>query len=73
MFVFPQKARLIKVVVYGRWTSYIYIKLNQEASCNCFQWSREGLEGRDDEDSVTNVQYKSDQNCHYESPLVQQI
>jgi hypothetical protein len=29
-----------------------------------------GLRGRDDEGSVTNVQYKSNQNCHYESSPV---
>jgi hypothetical protein len=28
----------------------------------------EGLRGRDDEDNVNNVQYKSNWNCHYESP-----
>jgi hypothetical protein len=28
-----------------------------------------GLRGRDDGGDVTNVQYKSNQNCHYESPL----
>jgi hypothetical protein len=30
--------------------------------------SREGVEGRDNGGSVNNVQYKSNQNCHYESP-----
>jgi hypothetical protein len=28
-----------------------------------------GLRGRDYGDNVTNVQYKSNQNCHYESLL----
>jgi hypothetical protein len=28
------------------------------------------LRGRDDGDDVTNVQYKSNQNCHYESSPV---
>jgi hypothetical protein len=28
-----------------------------------------GLRGRDDGGNVNNVQYKSNQNCHYESPL----
>jgi hypothetical protein len=26
-----------------------------------------GLKGRDEENDVTNVQYKSNRNCHYES------
>jgi hypothetical protein len=29
-----------------------------------------GAEGRDDEGDVTNTQYKSNQNCHYESPHI---
>jgi hypothetical protein len=28
-----------------------------------------GWRGRDDRGDVTNVQYKSNWNCHYESPL----
>jgi hypothetical protein len=28
-----------------------------------------GLRGRDDRENVNNVQYKSNQNCHNESPL----
>jgi hypothetical protein len=28
-----------------------------------------GLRGRDDGSNVNNVQYKCNQNCHYESPL----
>jgi hypothetical protein len=28
-----------------------------------------GLRGRDDGGNVNNVQYKSNQNCHYKSPL----
>jgi hypothetical protein len=28
-----------------------------------------GLRGKDNGNNVTNVQYKSNQNCHYESPL----
>jgi hypothetical protein len=27
-----------------------------------------GLRGRDDRDNVTNVQFKCNQNCHYETP-----
>jgi hypothetical protein len=27
------------------------------------------LRGRNDGDNINNVQYKSSQNCHYESPL----
>jgi hypothetical protein len=34
-----------------------------------FKWEGRGLRGRDDEGNVTNVQYKSNWNCHYESPL----
>jgi hypothetical protein len=30
---------------------------------------RRGLRGRDDGGNVTNVQYKSNQNCHYEPPV----
>jgi hypothetical protein len=57
----------IKVIVCGWWTSYTYMKQNKETSCNCFKWGGEGLRGRDG-GSVTNVQYKSNQNYHYESP-----
>jgi hypothetical protein len=32
-------------------------------------WGEEGLKGRDDRGNVKNVQYKSNQNCHYKSPL----
>jgi hypothetical protein len=34
----------IKVRVYDWWTSYTYMKLNKETSCNCFNWGREGIE-----------------------------
>jgi hypothetical protein len=29
-----------------------------------------GLKERDDGDNVTNVQYNSNQNCHYETPFI---
>jgi hypothetical protein len=32
-----------------------------------------GLRGRDDGGNVNNVQYKSNQNCHYESPCIMNI
>jgi hypothetical protein len=32
-----------------------------------------GLRGREDWGDVTNVQYKPNWNCHYESPLVKLI
>jgi hypothetical protein len=35
----------IKVRVYGWWTSYTCMKESKEASCNCFKWGREGVEG----------------------------
>jgi hypothetical protein len=33
--------------------------------------ARRGLRVRDNEDNVTNVQYKSNQNCHYKLPIWQ--
>jgi hypothetical protein len=59
----------IKVTLYGRRTSYAYMKENYEISCNFFKWGGEGLRGRDNEGITNNVQYKSNWNCHYESPL----
>jgi hypothetical protein len=53
------------VRVYGRWTSYTYMKQNKETSCKYFKWGGEGAVGRDNGGNVTNVQYKSNQNCHY--------
>jgi hypothetical protein len=38
----------------------------EQTSCNCF---KEVGRGRDDGGDITNVQYKSNQKCHYESPL----
>jgi hypothetical protein len=32
-----------------------------------------GLRGRDDGDNVNDVQYKTNQNCHYESPSIMNI
>jgi hypothetical protein len=63
----------INMRLYGRWTSYIYMKWNKETSCNCFQWSGEELRGTDNEGNVTNVQYKPNWNCHYESPCLMNI
>jgi hypothetical protein len=45
------------------------MKVNKETSCNCFKWGREDDRGTDDEGNETNVQYKPNQNCHYESLL----
>jgi hypothetical protein len=35
----------IKVTVYGRWTSYIYMKQTEETSSNSFKWVEEETEG----------------------------
>jgi hypothetical protein len=35
----------IKVREYGWWTSYTYMRKNNETSCNCFMWSVDGVEG----------------------------
>jgi hypothetical protein len=32
-----------------------------------------GLKGRDDGGNVNNVQFKSNQNCHYESPHIMNV
>jgi hypothetical protein len=45
------------------------MKENQETSCSCFKWGWERVEGEDHGDNVTYVQYKFNQNCHYEYPL----
>jgi hypothetical protein len=47
---------------------YLY-EINKETSCNIFKWGVRDLSGSDDLGYVTNVQYKFNQNCHYESPL----
>jgi hypothetical protein len=60
----------IKVMGYGWWTSYTYMKQDEETSCNCFKWGGEGIDGTDDGGNVTNVQYKLNQSCNYESPSV---
>jgi hypothetical protein len=57
------------VTVYGRWTSYTCMKQNEETSHNCFKWGGEEVEGERYGGNVNNVQYKPNQNCHYESPL----
>jgi hypothetical protein len=59
----------IKVRVYGGWISYTYMKQNNETSCNCVKWGREGLRGRDGGSDLTNAQYKPIWNCHNDSPL----
>jgi hypothetical protein len=56
------------VRLYGRWTSYTYMKQNEEIFCNCFMWGMEAVEGRDDRGDVNNVQYKSNRNCHMNLP-----
>jgi hypothetical protein len=35
-----------KAMVYGRWTSYTYMKWNKETSFNCFKWGGEEVEGK---------------------------
>jgi hypothetical protein len=57
----------MKVTIYGRWTSYIYMKQNKETYCNCFKWGSEGSEAERWWGQYNNVQHKSNQNCHYES------
>jgi hypothetical protein len=32
-------------MVCGRWTSYTYMKQNQETSCSCFKWGGEVAAG----------------------------
>jgi hypothetical protein len=34
----------IKVMEYCRWTSYTYMKQNQQTSHDCFKWGGEGAE-----------------------------
>jgi hypothetical protein len=60
----------MRVRDYTKWTSYIYMKYNKETSCDCFKWGEEEIEETNDGDYVTNVQYKPNWNCHYESPPV---
>jgi hypothetical protein len=43
-------------------------KWNKKSSCNCLNWGRGGMRGRDHGDNVNNVKYKPNQNSHYESP-----
>jgi hypothetical protein len=38
------RAKEIKVIIYGRWTSYAYMKEKKETSCSCFKWNWEGVE-----------------------------
>jgi hypothetical protein len=48
---------------------FIELYETKEISYNCFKWGgEEVLRGRDDGGDVTNVQYKSHQNCHCEFP-----
>jgi hypothetical protein len=56
----------MKVSEYGGWTSYTYVKYNDEPSC--FRCGRKGLRGSEGGGHLTNVQCKSIQNCHNESP-----
>jgi hypothetical protein len=44
----------MKVKEYGWQTSYTYTKQNNETSCTCFKWGREGVKsGRDGGCDVT--------------------
>jgi hypothetical protein len=54
-------------MVYGRWTSYTYMKQNKETPAITLSGVGRGR-GRETMGMVTNVQYKSNWNCHYESP-----
>jgi hypothetical protein len=59
-------------MVYGRWTSYTYMKQNYETSCNCFGCGGEGVEG-ERQLYIVNVQCKSNPYCHYESLPIMNI
>jgi hypothetical protein len=48
---------------------FIYLhEIEQEISCNCFKCCGDGVEGERQGGDVTNVQYRSNWNCHYECP-----
>jgi hypothetical protein len=59
----------IKATVYGRWTSYTYMKKNKTKKPLVIVSSGEGygLQGRHNGGNVNNAQPKSNQNCQYES------
>jgi hypothetical protein len=50
---------------------FIYLHEIEERNLLQFKWGGEGVEGRGNGGNVTNVQYKPNQNCHYESRPVQ--
>jgi hypothetical protein len=63
----------IKVMVYGIWTSYnIWNRTKKSLSIALSGAGRE-LRGRDKGGNVTNVQYKSNQNCHYDYHLYNEL
>jgi hypothetical protein len=45
----------IKARVYGRWTSYTYMKQNKATSCNCSKRSGEGVQERDSGNDLPSV------------------
>jgi hypothetical protein len=60
------------MTVYGRWTSDTYMKQKKPLAIALSGVGR-GLRGRDNGGNANNVQYKSNQNCHYEFPLIMNI
>jgi hypothetical protein len=58
----------IKVTVYGWWTSYAYRNRTKKPLAIALSGAGRGLRGRDNGSNVNNVQYKSNRNCHYETP-----
>jgi hypothetical protein len=60
----------------GIWLrDFIYLcEIEQRNLCNCFKCGREEVKGeRGDGGDLTYVQYKPNQNCHYESPHIMPV
>jgi hypothetical protein len=49
--------------------TYLY-ELEQRNLLQLFKWSGEGVGETNDGGNVTNVQYKPNWSCHYESPPI---
>jgi hypothetical protein len=62
----------IRVRVYGRWMSYTYETEQRNLVIALSRAGRE-LRGREDGGDLSNVLYKSNHNCHYESPHIRNI
>jgi hypothetical protein len=59
----------IEMMLYDRWTSYTYMKQNyKKPLVIALSGTGRVLRGRDDGGNVKNIQYKSNWNCHCESP-----